>query len=502
MQETLATSTLLLVPSRSSISMQDKFSTAGQTSSAGPQPSKPSIIPPHSKSKGWNSGTKVRRMRRIIAEDPEWSLATVPLLTELCIQHIVKNFHNNPILKRLLPEHQQKVLNHLSPDLPLAVTANLIDDENYWRRCCEQRWPVCHVARHGGSWKRLFFERHLGNLIKQFIPSTTDPAVILDLLPLCGNYVRGLRVDQFLPPVRLPPQPRSGELSDSGSEVEMEEPATDHYQLCDLVAGLSHLEELDLVYGVKDCGMNFEWNLFLFTYRDCHSLAATIKACHTLKIFRLTRSKVNDDKARILIRSLLDHPALEELDLSHNLIGDRGARAAAKLLSHSHLRVLNMANNQVRAPGAQSLAHALAHNTSLISLNLRLNCIEDEGGQALAHALQTNRCLTTLHLGGNELSEPTATLLSQVLAVNTTLTSINLSCNHIGLDGGKQLLEGMLENKTLLEFDLRLSDVAQESEYLIGQALCANREAARQRTLNPGQFMSPIIAKGPENPVG
>lgn len=149
--------------------------------------------------------------------------------------------------------------------------------------------------------------------------------------------------------------------------------------------------------------------------------------------FRLTRSKVDDDKARILIRSLLDHPALEELDLSHNLIGDRGARAAAKLLSHSHLRVLTLANNQVRAPGAQSLAHALAHNTNLISLNLRLNCIEDEGGQALAHALQTNKCLTTLHLGGNELSEPTATLLSQVLTVNTTLTSINLSCNHIGL---------------------------------------------------------------------
>lgn len=191
---------------------------------------------------------------------------------------------DNPILKQLLPEHQQKVLNHLSPDLPLTVTANLIDDENYWRRCCMQRWPVCHVARHGGSWKRLFFERHLENLIKHFIPSTTDPAVILDLLPFCRNYVRRLRVDQFLPPVQLPLQPWNGELSDSGSEAEMEQPTGDHYQLRDLVAGLSHLEELDLVYGVKDCGMNFEWNLFLFTYQDCHSLAATIKACHTLKV--------------------------------------------------------------------------------------------------------------------------------------------------------------------------------------------------------------------------
>lgn len=141
---------------------------------------------------------------------------------------------------------------------------------------------------------------------------------------------------------------------------------------------------------------------------------------------------MDDDKARILIRSLLDHPALEELDLSHNLIGDRGARAAAKLLSHSRLRVLNLANNQLQAPGAQSLAHALAHNTNLVFLNLRLNCIEDEGGQAIAHALETNKCLSVLHLGGNKLSEPTATLLSQMLTVNTTLVSLNLSCNHIG----------------------------------------------------------------------
>ncbi|XP_008066881.1 T-complex-associated testis-expressed protein 1 [Carlito syrichta] len=470
-------------PSHSSVSTQDK-------SSSGPQPSKPSVVPGPTRSKNPSSRANSHLMRRIIAEDAEWSLAIVPLLTELCIQHIIKNFQNNPILKQLLPEHQQKVLSHLSPDLPLAVTANLIADESYWRRCCTQRWPMCHVAGHGGNWKRMFFERHLEDLLKHFIPGTTDPAVILDLLPLCRDYVRRIHVDQFLPPVLMPSPPMTEDQSDSGSEGEMEEAALDHYQLGDLVAGLSHLEELDLVYGVKDCGMNFEWNLFLFTYRDCHALAATIKACHTLKIFRLTRSKVDDDKARIIIRSLLDHPVLEELDLSHNLIGDRGARGAAKLLSHSHLRVLNLANNQVRAPGAQSLAHALAQNTSLISLNLRLNCIEDEGGQALAHALQTNRCLTTLHLGGNELSEPTATLLSQVLAVNTTLTSINLSCNHIGLDGGKQLLEGMSDNTTLLEFDLRLSDVAQESEYLIGQTLYANREAARQRALNPGHFMS------------
>lgn len=39
-----------------------------------------------------NQASDLRNMRRIIAEDPEWSLATVPLLTELCLKHIVSNF--------------------------------------------------------------------------------------------------------------------------------------------------------------------------------------------------------------------------------------------------------------------------------------------------------------------------------------------------------------------------------------------------------------------------
>lgn len=212
---------------------------------------------------------------------------------------------DNPILKQLPPEHQKKVLSNLPPELPLTVTANLIDDENYWHRCCLKRWSVCHVSRHGGSWKRMFFERHLENLLKLFIPGTTDPGVILDLLPLCRNYIRRIRVDQFLPPVRMPTPPPGEEQSDSGSEGEGGEPEKDHYQLQTLVAGLKHLEELDLVYGVKDCGMNFEWNLFLFTYRDCHSLAATIKACHTLKV-----PHTPDSPASFLVVSGVASPCL------------------------------------------------------------------------------------------------------------------------------------------------------------------------------------------------
>uniref|UniRef100_A0A674I1G4 Uncharacterized protein n=1 Tax=Terrapene triunguis TaxID=2587831 RepID=A0A674I1G4_9SAUR len=179
----------------------------------------------------------------------------------------------------------------------------------------------------------MFFERHLESILKYFIPNTTDPNQVLEVIPLCKEYVRKLEIDQFLPPVKLDQNKEEDDMSDSGSDVGVDEFCMHHYDLGVLTAALSHLEELHLTYGVKDCGMNFEWSLFDFTYQDCCSLANAFKKCHALK------------------------------------------------------------------------------------------------------------------------------------------------------DGGKQLLEGMSDNKTVTEFDLRLAEVGQESEYLINQALKANQEIARLKIL-------------------
>ncbi|NXE01931.1 DRC5 protein, partial [Chaetorhynchus papuensis] len=421
--------------------------------------------------------------RRCITEDPSWSLVTVPHLTELCIQHIIHNFEKNPILNYLLPEHQRKVVDRLSTSLPLAVTANIVSHEDYWKRCCIERWQVCDVSNYGDSWKRMFFERHLENILKFFTPSTTDPKEVLELIPLCKGYVRKLEIDQFLPPVRVDEKEESDDLDDTEEDANFSEAYTHHYNLKDLITALPHLEELHLTYGVKSCGMNFEWSLFNFTEQDCFNLAAAVKMCHNLKVFKLTRSKVDDDKIKLLARNLLDHPCLLELDLSHNLIRDSGAQALGKLISHSRLKTLNLCNNQIRHLGAQALAQGLAESSTLISLNLRLNFVEDKGGEAIGHALLTNASLKSLHLGSNNLSVPTAAVFSQVLAQNTTLTSINFSCNHLGLDGGKQLLEGLANNKTLTKLDLRHTEVEQETDFLIHQIVWANREAARLGSL-------------------
>ena len=82
---------------------------SGGSKRSGQSEKKASVPPSPTGSAKENPAADWRNMRRIIAEDPEWSLATVPLLVELCLKHIVVDFESKEnlfhILKRRLYVH-------------------------------------------------------------------------------------------------------------------------------------------------------------------------------------------------------------------------------------------------------------------------------------------------------------------------------------------------------------------------------------------------------------
>lgn len=98
--------------------------------------------------------------------------------------------------------------------------------------------------------------------------------------------------------------------------------------------------------------MNFEWNLFNFIVRDCLLLVQCVVVIKGLKVFRFYRSKVDDDKVRVLISYILDYLGLMELDLFYNVISDRGVRVIGKFFNnYSQLVKLNFCDNDVRYSG-------------------------------------------------------------------------------------------------------------------------------------------------------
>uniref|UniRef100_A0A3B5AV56 T-complex-associated-testis-expressed 1 n=1 Tax=Stegastes partitus TaxID=144197 RepID=A0A3B5AV56_9TELE len=432
----------------------------------------------------FNPSEDCRMMRRIIGEDPLWSLAIVPRLSDLCLQCIVDNFEEKPIYEGLTVTQKDLVQERLCLSLPLQLTANLLPDGPYWRRCCQQKWDVCDVSQYDHSWKRMFFERHLKNIIELFIPNETDPNVVLHMVPLCKNYVKRLDISQLLLPIKEHQREEEEDGSDLAVDTQYDVPGIDHFDFGILLDKLTNLEELHLMYGVKQCGMNFEWKMFEMTERDCESLGKAVKSCRTLKLLRLHQSHIEDKKCRLLVKYLMDHPCLRELDFSYNLIGDSGARAIGKLLTNSKLEILNMCDNNVSGVGAKAIAHALSKHSSLLSLNLRLNHLRDEGGEAIVEALLKNNTLRHLHLGGNKMTCLTAFALSQVLVQNNSLKSINLSCNKLGEEGGKALEEAMSHNTSVTEFYICLTEVNEQSVSSINQVVWTNQIKKKKKKRN------------------
>ncbi|XP_060948012.1 dynein regulatory complex subunit 5 [Limanda limanda] len=416
-----------------------------------------------------------RRLRRIIAEDPLWSLALVPSLSHLCLKSFVRDFEGLTVYEQLSNTQRQFIQERLPPSLPLSVTANVIEDGVYWERCCKQQWDLCDVSRYGDSWKRMFFERRLEGMIELFIPGVTETKKILDMVPLCENYVKRLDISQLLTPIRVPKKGKDEDDNVLGMETDDDYDQMNHFDFCILLEKLTCLEELHLVYRVKQCGLNYEGRMFEMNYKDCQSLSKALKSCKTLKLLRLHQSNIDDAKVQMLVKQLLGHPSLRELDFSHNVIGDLGAGAVGKLLAKSKLEVLSMCDNDITDSGGKAIAQALSKNSTLVSLNLRLNRLRDEGGQAIAEALMNNNTLRHLHLGANEVSGPTAIALAKVIAQNNTLKSINLSCNNLGEDGGKALAEAMSHNTSVTECDLRLSEVDEQIVSSINQVVWTNQ---------------------------
>merc|ERR1711881_521095 len=387
------------------------------------------------------------------------------------LKKIVTDFKKFPHLEDL-PTDKQKllVLRALPVTLPLSVTANLITDENYWKRCCRDRWPLL-LPEGTETWKQVFFENHFKRVIEFYQPTEEEEPVgsklnverpqtiqdIVELAKLTKDYIHKLSIEQLLPSAT-------------------NETNNDHISLECILPHLENLKELNVTFQVRNCGMNFEWRLF-----DCTKLAkAILSRASTLSKIALTRSFLKCDLTRTFCAYMLKHPNLNELDLSRNEIGDRGARACAKLaFTLPTLKVLKLGDNKVGNDGCKALAAALSReNCSLEQLELQLNSFNDESSSYLFLALGRNTKLTHLNVASNQISEQSIQQFCHVLTENKTLQNLDLSGNEFGVQVGRTLQEGLEMNKTLGHIDIRLTGTGAENLYTIQNLVESNRKSA------------------------
>lgn len=392
-------------------------------------------------------------------------------LTKKCIRVITENFERLPALEGgpggIPAKFIVEVSAGLNTDLDPQVAALYVFDENYWKRRCIEKlgWLNCQLIEHGLTWKQLFFEHHVAKRLEEFevpeserganAPPSAAFTQLLGFLTACQDYVFTLQVKQLL----------------------------SHPDMQAVCACLPNLTCLDVTYGVRSIGMQYERMLFGMKISDAGSLAKTIQGATCLTTAILQCNLIDDDLLRMLMTGLIKNTTITHLDVSHNKITNHGARLLSKLLSEkSVLTALNLADNQIHAEGGRYLGRALRSNDSLEILNLRLNRLTDEGGRMLLEGLRDNTALSCLNLSGNSIASDSCSTLGILLQQpSQKLAVLDLSCNELQVEDLRLLKAAIETNTTITCLDLRMNDIAGDMESLEAiEALVHRNELARR----------------------
>ena len=347
---------------------------------------------------------------------------------------------------------QDKLAELIQTDLPLNVSAPLIDSEVYWKRCAADLFQTCVPSDHGHSWKQLFFEKTVEEALENFDGSEQAHTALNRLLSTSSELVFKLKIRQF----------------------------ASHADLAFLFDALPNLYSLSITFGSRNVGMKYERSIFGMKLADAECLSQQLPRTETLTQLILNENVLDDEKVRRLVVGLRDNLTITDLDLSHNKISDRGTRALCKCLGKdSVIAHLSLCDNHMHSEGGKFLGRAVQTNTSLLKLNLRLNRLGEKGGCYMFEGLKSNGSLKQLNISGNGLADDSGQgeavrVLAAMLRVNSTINKMDVSSNSLGTEAGVVMRDALEENKSLTSLDLRVNKVAPDVASAIRELLRRN----------------------------
>ena len=120
-------------------------------------------------------------------------------LQKKCIDVIVANFAERPIKEVIPPPQMAQITQALPATLPPIIAGKYVFNENYWKRCCIERfgWQNCNIEEHGLLWKQMFFEKVLQEKLEDFDPQTEELVELYDFVDSCSDYIFTIRFRQL-----------------------------------------------------------------------------------------------------------------------------------------------------------------------------------------------------------------------------------------------------------------------------------------------------------------
>lgn len=185
-------------------------------------------------------------------------------------------------------------------------------------------------------------------------------------------------------------------------------------------------------------------------------LTLALKGNTSLTRLSLSFQNLTSDQANALFTALKDHPQLQQLELQNNPLHDQGMQELPDL-NAAVIRSLDLQDIHIKQPAG--LAVFLSQAIALEELNLSHNPLGNVGLQSLLQGWSQIPNLHTLNLTSLQLGSSGAKVLGKALKRMPQLTTLLLSDNTIGNKGVKHLGAGLRYNQMVHTLDLSNNNI-------------------------------------------
>ncbi|MEN2497124.1 MAG: T-complex-associated testis-expressed protein 1 [Marteilia pararefringens] len=304
------------------------------------------------------------------------------------------------------------------------------------------------------SWKTLALKRSIETQIEKFVPALTDDSHLLALLNFaeqnrsyCDSFSE-LVINQLLPPVFYPPDLLTLSIA---SPTKRSDEQIAHLSLNAIFQHLNWLQSVHISLGfgaASNVGMNYGGDkMVCLEMEEWNDVFSGLASLSDLKLLSVSSSAIKDDHLEMMCENLRKNNVkiecliaknnsitlqvdeicdslwifrnLQHLDLSGNLLGDRGATILSELISQNSatkIRHLVLDENDIGDKGASKVLMA---SGQLECLALQMNRISAKIQNELCSIIcDKQNCLKFIYLAGNDLGAECMAEVAKVLGEN------------------------------------------------------------------------------------
>jgi len=161
---------------------------------------------------------------------------------------------------------------------------------------------------------------------------------------------------------------------------------------------------------------------FVLEHKTCYTSNSGFPLSHVLnnntflKILNLSKTRINDDAAKLIVSALKLNYCIEVINVNDNNITHVGAGYFAEMLTNNKsLNNFDISKNPVGDEGAICIMNQLVAHPTLQSLEFSMVGLTDDAAPAIGNLLQKNPNLFLLDISCNALSTESAKLLLSIL---------------------------------------------------------------------------------------